>query len=237
MNPKNLTTLSALLAAVALIVATFSFVKSQNLEKQLGGGTKTANAGNPSPAVKANPPATVLGAGDMAKLAEGGWVKGNQDAKVTMVEFSDFECPFCGRYASETYPQVDKNYIQTGKIRYVFQHFPLPFHLKAQKASEASECAGNQGKFWELHDKMFADQTKLAIEDLKKAAASLGLKTNQFNSCLDSGETKDKVEKGLSLGKSVGVQGTPAFFINGRLISGALPYANFQKVLDEELAK
>ncbi|MDO8551337.1 MAG: DsbA family protein [bacterium] len=223
-----------ILVVVSSFLAGTYFTKAQNLEKkapQVGGVT-------PQPQQVVQQPApTALSSETMAKLAQSGWSKGNKDAKVTIVEFSDFECPFCGRYNTGTYPQIDKDYIQTNKIHYVFQHFPLPMHPNAQKSAEAAECAGEQGKFWEMHDKLFANQTSLSITDLKKYAADLGLKTSTFNSCLDSGKEADKVKSGTSLGQGVNVSGTPAFFINGQLISGAQPYQAFKTVIDQELAK
>lgn len=225
--------LVVLLAGVSFFAGTL-FNKVRSLE---GGKEPAVAKVTPPPQAAARPTPAVLGAEQIAKLAETGQVKGNKDAKVTIVEFSDFECPFCSRYSTETFPQIDKTYIQTGKVRYVFHNFPLPMHANAQKAAEAAECAGAQGKFWEAHDKLFANQENLTLADLKQYAASLGLKTADFNTCLDSGKFKDDVAADLSLGQSVGVSGTPAFFINGKLISGAMPFENFKQAIEAELAK
>ncbi|MEK6925852.1 MAG: DsbA family protein [Nanoarchaeota archaeon] len=165
-------------------------------------------------------------------------VKGNPASKVTIVEFSDFECPFCRKFFTETYPSIIKDYVNTGKAKIVFRDFPLiSIHTKAQKASEAAQCAYEQGKFWEMHDKLFENQNSLDVSDLKKYAQELKLDTVKFNDCLDSGKMASEVQKDSADGQSYGVTGTPAFFINGRLISGAQPFANFKKIIDEELAK
>lgn len=223
--------LVALLVVAAFLVGAF-FTKIQYLEKGKGGTAQVS----PTPAEVAEQPA-VLGAEQIAKLTETGQVLGEEKAEVMMVEFSDFQCPFCARYAKETFPQIGKEYIKTGKVRYIFHHFPLSFHQYAQKAAEASECAGEQGKFWEMHDKIFENQEKISVADLKKYALELGLNSSDFNSCLDSGKFKNKVQTDLNLGQSVGVQGTPAFFINGQLVSGAQPFANFKTLIDAELEK
>lgn len=162
-------------------------------------------------------------------------IKGKKDAKVTIIEFSEFQCPFCKRYYDETYNQIIKEYVDTGKAKYVFRDFPLSFHQFAQKASEASECAHEQDKFWEYHDKLFENQQALDISNLKKYAKGLKLDEDKFNDCLDSGKYEDEVKKDMQDGISYGVQGTPAFFINGKLISGAQPYENFKVIIDEEL--
>jgi len=164
-------------------------------------------------------------------------VKGNPDAPVTIVEFSDYECPFCGRHFKQTYPQIVSEYVDTGKVKIVFRDFPLGFHAKAQKAAEAAECAGKQGKYWEMHDKLYENQDALDIENLKQYAKELKLDTNKFNACLDSGEMEDEVQADMDEGSNYGVTGTPAFFINGRLLSGAQPFSAFKQIIDEELNK
>jgi protein-disulfide isomerase len=163
-------------------------------------------------------------------------IEGDKNAKVTMVEFSDYECPFCGRHFTQTYPQLKKDYIDTGKVRLVFRDFPLSFHPSAQKAAEAAECAGEQNKYYEMHDKLYSNQQALDVASLKKYAQELKLDTTKFNTCLDSGTMADEVKKDQADGQSYGVGGTPAFFINGKLISGAQPYSVFQQAIDAELA-
>lgn len=161
-------------------------------------------------------------------------MRGNANAKITIVEFSDFECPYCGA-AQPTVKQIEDTYKDNVKV--VFMHFPLPFHPNAQKAAEASECAGDQGKFWEMHDWMFANQNSLGVDQLKAEAKTLGLNTTAFNACLDSGKKASIVEADQTKGSNAGVQGTPTFIINGIPVVGAQPFGNFKPVIDAELAK
>lgn len=164
-------------------------------------------------------------------------VKGSPDAPVTIVEFSEFQCPYCGYYVREVFPKIDEAYIKTGKVKYVFRDFPLlSIHPNAQKAAEAAGCAGQQGKFWEYHDVLFAHQDALDVPSLKQYAADLGLDTAQFDACLDSGAMADEVAKDLADGQQHGVSGTPAFFVNGIKLTGAQPFEVFQDLIDEELA-
>jgi protein-disulfide isomerase len=160
--------------------------------------------------------------------------KGPDNAPITIVEFSDFQCPFCSR-ANTTVDEVMKQY--GDKVRLVFRHFPLSFHQEAPKAAEASACADDQKKFWEYHDKLFANQGALKVDDLKKHAADLGLDTARFNECLDSGKKAELVKKDMAAGEKVGVSGTPAFFINGVALSGAVPAEDFKAIIDAELSK
>ena len=166
---------------------------------------------------------------------------GPVDAPVTIVEYSDFQCPYCGRYISETYPQILENYIETGQVRYIFKHFPLySIHPQAEKAAEAAECAGEQGAFWEMHDALFADVAKWSIESpeaaLKEMAGDLGLDQAQFDKCLDDGKYNAKVTADYQEGLQEGVTGTPAFRINGVSLSGAQPFAAFQQQIEYFLA-
>jgi protein-disulfide isomerase len=163
-----------------------------------------------------------------------GPAKGPESAPVTIVEFSDFQCPFCSR-AKGTVDEVVKTY--GDKVRLVFRHFPLSFHQDAPKAAEASACAADQNKFWEFHDKLFSNQAALKVDDLKKAAADLGLDTARFNECLDSGKKAELVKKDQTAGEKAGVTGTPAFFINGIALSGAVPAEEFKAIIDSELSK
>jgi len=156
-------------------------------------------------------------------------IRGNPDASITLVEFSDFECPFCERQY-QTLKQLLKEYPR--KIRLVYRHFPLEFHQFAQKAAEASECASEQDSFWEYHDKLFENQTDYSVENFKKWAGGLGLKTSQFNNCLDTDKYASKVQADAQEGAQKGVNGTPATFVNGQLISGALPYNTFKEAID-----
>jgi len=165
--------------------------------------------------------------------AEGFPAKGAENAPVTIVEFSDFECPYCAR-VNPALDQVMRNY--GDKVRMVFRQFPLSIHSNAQKAAEASLCAREQDKFWQMHDAMFKEQRSLGVEQLKEKAARLELDTAAFNECLDSSRHADAVLADLKAGSALGVSGTPAFFVNGRFLSGAQPYEEIAKLIDEELA-
>jgi len=162
-------------------------------------------------------------------------VLGDKDAPVTIIEFSDYECTFCKKYFDQTYSQIKKEYVDTGKVKIVFRDFPLSFHRQAQKAGEAAECAGEQGKYYEMHDKLFTDGVNGGIDSYKNYAQELGLDQGEFNKCLDSGEMAAEIQKDFQEGQRFGVRGTPAFFINGRLISGAQPFGAFQQAIEAEL--
>jgi protein-disulfide isomerase len=166
--------------------------------------------------------------------ADGHSKGGDKSAPVTIVEFSDYECPYCSR-AEEVVKKVLDEY--KGKVRLVYRDYPLPNHGKAQKASEAALCAGDQGKYWEMHEKLFANQSGLDLPQLKGYASGIsGLDTAKWQKCLDSGEKAKVVEASKKAGDQAGVNGTPAFFINGRLLSGAQPFDKFKAVIDHELA-
>ena len=166
------------------------------------------------------------------EVAATGPSRGPQNAPITLVEFSDFQCPFCTR-AVGTVEQVMKAY--PDQVRLVFRQFPLEMHKEAPKAAEAALCANEQGKFWEYHDVLFQNQQALAVESLKTHAANLKLDTKKFNECLDSGKMAATVKADMEAGSKVGVTGTPAFFINGVMLSGAQPFEEFKKIIDEEL--
>jgi protein-disulfide isomerase len=159
--------------------------------------------------------------------------KGAANATVEVIEFADFQCPFC-LAAAPTVKKVMETY--GDKIRLVYRNYPLASHPQAQPAAEAAQCANEQGKFWPYHDRLFAEAGKLSDPDLKKAAADLGLDAARFNSCVDEHRYKAVVAADMQAGNDAGVNGTPAFFVNGRLLSGAQPFEAFKRVIDEELA-
>lgn len=166
------------------------------------------------------------------QVAATGPARGPENAPVTIVEFSDFQCPFCSR-AVGTVEEVMKAY--PDKVRLVFRQFPLEFHKQAPKAAEAALCANDQGKFWQMHDKLFGNQKALEVPALKGYAKELGLDTAKFDKCLDSGEKAAVVKADQADGQKLGVNGTPAFFINGILLSGAQPFDEFKSIIDDEL--
>jgi len=171
--------------------------------------------------------------------------KGDKGAKLTLVEFSEFQCPFCGRHVRDTYPQLDKEYIQTGKLKYVFRDLPLEaIHKNAFKASEAAHCAGEQNKFWEMHDRLFANQTALEPAMLTTHAQAIGVDAKKFQACLDSGKYAADIRKGIAEANKYGISGTPTSVIgltqSGdpktikvlKVIRGAQSYAAFKDALD-----
>lgn len=169
------------------------------------------------------------------EVAATGPGKGPENAPVTIVEFSDFECPFCKRI-HPTLQQVMETY--EGEVRLVYRQFPLnSIHPNAQKAAEASLCADAQGKFWEMHDEMFEGSGVLSVAGLKATAAEIGLDTEAFATCLDSGEYADEVAADAAAAQQLGLGGTPALFINGRYLSGAQPFEAIARVIDDELQR
>ncbi|MBI3665989.1 MAG: thioredoxin domain-containing protein [Acidobacteria bacterium] len=161
-------------------------------------------------------------------------VRGNAKAGVTIVEFSDFQCPFCRR-VQPTLRELLSKY--EGRVNLAYRDFPLrEIHPQAQNAAEAARCAAEQGKFWEYHDLLLGDASKLNPPGLAEYASGLGLDRKQFDACLKSGKFKPQVEEDLQEGLKAGVSGTPSFYINGVFLSGAQPAAAFQKIIDAELA-
>jgi len=162
-------------------------------------------------------------------------VKGLKSAPVTIIEFSDFQCPYCEIFFTQTLPLIENNYIKTGKVRFVYRDFPLDSHQYAQKAAEAAKCADEQGKFWEYHDKLFNNQNALDISSLMQYAKELTLNVTTFNDCLNSGRMAPKVQKDFNDGLNYSISGTPTFFINGIELVGAQPYSVFEQLIDREL--
>src|SRR3569623_994173 len=198
---------------------------------KLMAGARTAPAPAPAAAPGKGP-----GAGaEVYKVAVGDApTRGGKEPKVTIVEFSDFQCPFCGR-VEPTLTQLEKDY--QSNISIECKHNPLPFHQHAEPAAEAAMAADAQGKFWPMHDKLFENNTALDRPSLDKYAQDLGLNMSKFKADLDSGKYKSTIQETTKEGTTVGVNGTPAEFISGRKISGAYPFDTFKKIADEELAK
>lgn len=170
---------------------------------------------------------------------------GRADAPVTLVEFSDYQCPFCQRFFATTLPALKKDYIDTGKLRFVYRDFPLEMHPHAREAAVAAHCAGEQGKYWEMHDALFQYQAGLAPTQLAERARALGLDGPRFDQCLTSGRHAARIERGLADGAAAGVQGTPGFVvgktlpgdtIQGTPIRGAQPLETFRRIIEQLLA-
>ncbi|MCU0294289.1 MAG: DsbA family protein [Thermoanaerobaculaceae bacterium] len=160
--------------------------------------------------------------------------RGPAGAPITVIEFSDFQCPYCGR-VQPTMQRLRLNYGE--RLRVVFKQLPLAMHQHARAAAEASLCAGQQGKFWEMHDWMFANQTRIAPDAFKAAATELKIDSEAFAKCVDSKAMAGKVDEDMKAAEGLGITGTPAFLVNGRLIEGAQPFEAFQDVIDDELAR
>jgi protein-disulfide isomerase len=177
---------------------------------------------------------TVALAPPVVSVSDGGRAaRGNASAPVTIIEFSDYECPFCKR-ANATTEQVLKAY--GDKIRFVHRDFPLAFHASARPAAEAALCAGDQGKFWEYQDKLFKSED-LSADKLKALAKETGIDQAKFDDCVAKKPHAATIDKDMADGAEAGVNGTPAFFINGRMISGALPFEKFKEIIDDEIAR
>jgi protein-disulfide isomerase len=213
------------LAAVLLVGVLFAFNNNSN-----SGGTGGAVVGDSG----GNLPPT---GGKVEISADDDAVLGDKNAPVTIIEFSDYQCPFCQRFWSETLPLIKSEYIDTGKVKLVYRDFPLTqIHPAAMAAAQATECVREQGgdkAFWEMHDKIFENQQILSEASLRQWAGELGF---NIDSCLTSNKFRNEVQKDLAEGSAAGVGGTPAFFVNGRLISGAQPFGAFKQAIDAELA-
>ena len=165
-------------------------------------------------------------------------ILGDPNAPVTIISFGDYQCPFCGATYRDVEGVLRSKYVETGKARMVYRDFPLDsIHPFAREAAEASECAAEQGKFWIYHDMLFENQPAIPNMDFSARAASLGLDKGRFQACLQSGTYAAEVENDYQDGLAAGVRGTPATFINGKLISGALPLSVFEEAMEEALAK
>ena len=167
---------------------------------------------------------------------------GNLNAPVTMVEFSDYQCPFCRRFATTVFQTIKREYIDTGQVRYVFRDFPLStIHPQAMKAHEGAHCAREQNKYWEMHDLLFQDQKKLPSQDMSQFAEQVGLDVDMFKRCLESGKYGPSIQKDIADGSKAGVRGTPSFVIGksgdgktitGTLVRGAQPLARFKQAIE-----
>jgi len=192
------------------------------------------------------PPAAELPPSEPVSL-DGATLAGTKGARVALIEYSDFQCPFCGKFARETLPDLEKLYVSTGKLVLAFRYLPLTqIHPFAQKAAEAAACAGEQDRFWSMHEQLFGDQAHLDVRDLEQRAKHLGLNVDRFNLCLDSNQTAARVQSDAASGAALGVSGTPTFFIGTvqadsrvkvtQRLSGAQPLAQFQAALDRALS-
>src|SRR5512140_1135217 len=183
-------------------------------------------------------PAAVAGAGQQIRrvsvTTDGDPSIGPEDAPVTIIEFSDYQCPYCAQWYQQVYQQLMASY--PGQIRFVYRDNPLPSHAEALPAAEAAQCAGEQGAYWKFHDALFSGQYGLSRTAYEQYAADLGLNTSAFTECLESRRFQAEVKADAADAAKAGINSTPSFVINGRLLIGALPFADFKAVIDEELA-
>jgi len=221
-------------------------IKNLLLQKELQ-AMRDQLQGRQAPAQAQAPSAPAPEAQTMVSI-DGGITKGDKSAKLTLVEFTDFQCPFCARHMKETMPQIENEYIKTGKVRYVLRDFPLEsIHPQAFKGHEAANCAAEQNKYWEMHEKLFSNQRAMTPKEITEYAKGMGLDMAKFQSCFDGGKYTVKVRKDLNDAQKYGVTGTPTFFIGltdskdneikaVRKIVGAQNYAAFKDAFDTLLA-
>lgn len=201
--------------------------RTAEIEDILSGAVVNAEGGDEPPA---NPAAATSSASNDDPAF------GPEDAAVVIVEFSDFQCPYCSKFSTETLPSIREAYGDT--VRFIFRDYPLnSIHPYAQKAAEAGQCAQEQGLFWEYHDLLFANPEALTVPDLKNFAEQVGADATQFDDCLDSGKNQNEAVLDLQDGQAAGITGTPGFVINGLLLKGAQPFEVFQQVIDQLLAE
>jgi protein-disulfide isomerase len=173
------------------------------------------------------------------------YVLGKSDAPLTLVEFTDYQCPFCGRFETTTFPEIKKNYIDTGKVRFILRDLPLDFHPFALKAAQSVHCAGDQGKYWEMKELVFKNQNKIDVDSLAGYAKDLSLNGDTFKSCMADGKHLKEIGDEAKYAASLGITGTPTFVlgkavgdsVEGRVIVGAQPLAAFEAAINEMLGK
>jgi protein-disulfide isomerase len=229
---------------VGVVILLAAFIGYQNNSAKNGSVKQTAGSSNVAD-TQYNPanPENKLALSNL--LSAGSALRGDKNAPVTIVEFGDFQCPNCGRFARNTEPQLEKDYFDTGKVNMVFKHVPIRGE-DSVTASMAAQCAGDQGKFWEFHDILYNNQGTensgwSSADNMKKFASELSLDRSKFDPCLDSGEYKSLIENDFAFAREVGVSGTPSFVIvksdgtEAEGIIGAQPFSSFKLVLDKKL--
>lgn len=234
LNNKSYTPILVALLLIASFFLGSLTTKISYLQK--GNSSQTATA--PQTAGQPTTPAP----GTKVEVSTGNLpIKGNKNAKVTVVEFADFQCPFCEKWFKDSEQSLIKDYVDSGKVKFAFRHYAF-LGQESTWASEASECANEQGKFWEYHDYLYNHQGAensgaFAKDKLIGFAAALGLNTDQFSSCLNSNKYTKNVSDDLSAGQKAGVNGTPSTFVNGMILVGAQPYSSLKTLIDQELSK
>ncbi|NUN11771.1 DsbA family protein [Candidatus Micrarchaeota archaeon] len=231
-----------------LLLSGVVFFSANNVATSLSGLSLNAAPNQvqatPTPIQEPDVPEVLSAAQVEALYAQAAATLGDEDAKVTILEFSDYQCPFCRRHFNTAAKQILSEYVESGKVKIAWLDFPLSFHPMAVPSANAVRCAGEQGKYWEAHDAVFEGQNQMdpvqtvdyKIEDVKKWIAGVdGINTDELNACIDSGKYASEVTANFNAGVDAGIQGTPGFIINGVLFSGAQPIEAFRQVIDAQL--
>lgn len=229
---KGVSGVLGLILVISILTGGFGFGSDSPTGAVIGAPTPSRAAAQPTPS------APSAGAADMIALADDDPFLGEEDAPITIVEWSDYECPFCERFYTQTLPSIKSMYIETGKVKFVYRDFPLGFHSQAEPAAIAANCAGEQGKYFQFHDKIFSNGGAggKSNSDYKKWAQELSLDISKWEKCTNDPAQKQEIQKDIQDGSAAGISGTPGFIINGKLISGAQPFSVFQQVINAELS-
>jgi protein-disulfide isomerase len=250
MRSRRILTIAAALVLLVALPSVAQTTASDDLQKQINALTEGQKAilkelqelkqllqSRPAAAVDALPAVVSISNSQS---------KGSATAKIAIIEYSDYQCPFCSRYDRDTFPQLETEYVKTGKVRYVFRDLPLDFHKNAFKAAQAARCAGDQGKFWEMHHQLFANQAALEEKDLPTHAAALSLDESKFQQCLAGDRYAAEIRQDVTDANNAGLTGTPSFLIGflqpdstvkvAKKIVGAKSYADFKTAIDSLLA-
>lgn len=219
------------LMIIMLLVLNFQIAGLSEQLGELNNALTGAAVADPEPTAPTEPD-DVEPDVDMDTLAADAPYKGDSDAPVTIVEWSDFRCPFCQRFYEETLPQIEENYIETGQVKFVYRHFPV---VGGEQEALATACADEQGLFWEVHDEIYDNFDQYSVDDLMGWVADFGGDQAEFDECMESDRPAQVVQNDQQLGITVGVQGTPGFVINGEVVSGAQPYNVFEQVIEASL--
>ncbi|MBU0531060.1 MAG: thioredoxin domain-containing protein [Candidatus Uhrbacteria bacterium] len=231
-SPKTMF-FSGFVAGIA-VLAVIAALYLANLGMSDGKLPAVAGENDEVPAVVADDAQPAAGT-NVPAVTEDDHVRGDlETAKVVLVEYSDFQCPYCSRH-TPTMDQIFEEY--DGEVAWVFRHFPLSFHPNALPAAVASECAAEQGKFWEFHDELFANQDDLGDNLYEQIAQDIGMNVNDFNDCLDDNNYETEIKAEMAAGAAAGVSGTPGTFVNGELVKGAVPYDSFKSIVEQALAE
>ncbi len=236
--------LSVLLSAWAMYERSSMQIEIAALNKDMESMQAELKEIKSRPAQAARPGAAPQPATEIVVSIDDDPIKGDKNAPVTIIEFSDYECPFCKRSYDNVFGKLDEEYISKGKVRVVFRDYPLPFHKKAVPAAIAANCAGEQGKYWEAHNFLFENPDKLDAASVISSAAGIGLDKAKFEACVNDKSKEKEIEKDVEDGQKYGVRGTPSYFIGkttdgdeitGTFVRGAQPYSVFKEHIDAQL--